>query len=78
MLMLLLMLHLHLSDQVLFLLQSSHSGAEAVLTEHAIDSRLFDDVLIALLELFVVGVVFGDLAELLAPVVRLLFFRLLG
>lgn len=70
--MLLLLFHLHLSDHVLFLLQSSHARTEAVLAEHPVDARLFDDVLIAFFELFVIGVVLGDLAELLAPVVGLL------
>lgn len=76
--MLLLMLHLHLSYHILFLLQSSHAGTEAILAEHPVDSRLFDDVLIAFFELFVVGVVFGDLAELFPPVVGFLTFWLLG
>lgn len=70
--MLLLLLHSHLTDHVLFLLQPSHAGTEAVLSEHPVNARLFDDVLIALFELFVVGVVLGDLAEFLAPVVGFL------
>lgn len=70
--MLLFMFHSHLSDHVLFLFQPSHARTEAVLTEHTVNARLFDDVLIALFELFVIRVVLGDLAELLAPVVGLL------
>lgn len=76
--MLLFMFHSHLSDHVLFLFQPSHARTESILTEHTVNARLFDGVLIAFFELFVVGVVLGDLAELLAPVVGLLALRLLG